>query len=113
MEKIFEWLLHILDMPKIKFTMKHRFTIFRHPYKKTKMAKSSQISTTNQQYHHFESHHPKNCIKSIPYTLARRIHTVITDKNLKKTRLKELPTTLNQRVPTTLINKLAKKIPQR
>ena len=40
--------------------------------------------TDTQQYLHFKSHHPKNCIKSIPYTLACRIHTIIMDKNLKK-----------------------------
>ena len=73
--------------------------------------------TDTQQYLHFKSHHTKNCIKSIPYTLARRIRTINTDTNLKKIRLKELHTTLNQRgYPTTLINKeleLVEKIPQR
>ena len=52
-------------------------------------------ATDTQQYLHFRSHHPRNCIKSIPYKLAHRIHTIITDKNLKKTRLKELHTTLH------------------
>ena len=55
---------------------------------KTVLAKSSQISTTNQQIPNNTSTSKaaisKNCIKSIPYTLARRIHTIITDKNLKK-----------------------------
>ena len=45
------------------------------------------------------------------------MHTIITDKHLKKTRLKELHTTLNHTgYPKTLINKgfeLAEKIPQR
>ena len=40
--------------------------------------------TGTQQYLHLKSHHPKNCIKSISYTLARRIHTITMDKNLKK-----------------------------
>ena len=40
--------------------------------------------TDTQQYLHFRSPHPKNCIKSIPNNLARRIHTIIIDKNLKK-----------------------------
>ena len=44
--------------------------------------------TDSQQYLHFKSHHPKNFIKSIPYTLAHRIYTIITDKNLKKLTLK-------------------------
>ena len=72
--------------------------------------------TDTQQYLHFKSHHPKNCIKFTPYTIARRINTLITDKNLKKNRLKELHTTLNQRrYPTTQIKKgleLQEKIPQ-
>ena len=50
-----------------------------------------------QQYFHFNSHHPKNCIKSIPYTLAYRIYTIITDKDLRKTHLKELHATWHQR----------------
>ena len=53
-------------------------------------------------------------MKSIAYTPARRIDTIITDKSLKKTRLKELHTNLHQRgYPRTLINKgleLAEKI---
>ena len=37
--------------------------------------------TDTQQYLHFNSHYPQNCIKSIPYTVARRIHTIITILN--------------------------------
>ena len=70
-----------------------------------------------QQYLLFNSHNPKNCIKSIPYPLSCRIWTVITNKNLRKTQFKELHTTLHQRgYPTSLINKgfeLAEKIPQK
>ena len=78
------------------------------------MAKSSHIYhklTDTQQYLHFNIHH-QSCIKSIPYTLACRIYTIITDKNLSKTHLKEL----HQPYPTTLINKgfeLAEKVPQK
>ena len=62
--------------------------------------------TDTQQYHNFNT--PlTNCIKSIPYTLARRIYFIIMDKILRKTRLKELHTTLHQRgYPTTLIKAL-------
>ena len=78
--------------PKMKFTIKHNSKelpfldilikningqIITHIYHKP---------TDTQQYLHFKSH-PPNCIKSIPYTLPCRIHTIITDKNLKKTRL--------------------------
>ena len=59
-----------------------------------------------QQYLHFNSHHPQNCVKSIPYSLASRICTIVTNKNLRKTCLKELHTILNQRgYQTTPINK--------
>ena len=44
--------------------------------------------------------------KRVYNPLASRIHTIITDKTLKKARLKELRTTLHQRgYPTTLIDK--------
>ena len=48
--------------------------------------------TDTQQYFHFNSHHTQNCLKSIPYTLARRIYTIIPDKSLSETRLKKLHT---------------------
>ena len=84
------------------------------------MVNSSQISTSNQQTLNNTSTSiattPKT-VKSIPYIIACRIHTIIMNKNLKKTCLKELHTILNQRgYPTTLINnrfELAEKIPQR
>ena len=102
-------------------TQPKRITIFRHPHKNINGKIITDIyhkPTDIQQYLHFRSHHAKNCIKSIPYTLARRIHTIITEKTKqKKTCLKELHTTLHQRgYPTTLINKgleLAEKIPLR
>ena len=39
--------------------------------------------TDTQQYRHFNSHHPKNCINSTPYTLVCRIWAIMT-KNLRK-----------------------------
>ena len=60
--------------------------------------------TDTQQYLHFKSHHPKNCLKSIPYTLARRICTIVNDPILKKTRLEELHQTLLERkYPASII----------
>ena len=95
--------------------MEHRTTIFRKPYKNVNGQIITEIyhkPTDTQQYPH-----PQNCMKSILYTLARKIPTIITDGNLKYTHLKELLTTLNQRgYPTPLIDKgleLAEKIPQR
>ena len=62
--------------------------------------------TDTQKYLHFNSNHPKICIKSIPYTLVRKINTIITDEDLRKTLLKERHTTQHDRgYPTILINK--------
>ena len=67
-------------------TQLKRITIFRHPYKNVNgqiiidiyhnRQTPSNISTS-------EATTPKT-IKSIPYMPACRIHTIITDKNLKK-----------------------------
>ena len=46
--------------------------------------------TDTQQYRCFKSHHLKNCIKSIPSTLACRICTIVTNKNSRQTRLEKL-----------------------
>ena len=90
-------------------TQLKRTTNFRHPYKNKNGQIITDINhkpTDSQQYLHFKSHNHKNCIESIHYPLARRIHKIIKDKNLKETRLIELRTTLNQGgYPTTLINK--------
>ena len=44
--------------------------------------------TETQQYLHSKNQPRKNCIKSTPYTLAHRIHTIFTVKNFKKRALK-------------------------
>ena len=73
--------------------------------------------TDTQQYIHFRTPSTKNCIKSIPYTLARRIHTIIIDKDLKKnTPQRTTHNSTPERIPKSLINKgleLAEKIPLR
>jgi len=107
--------------PKIKFTIEHNSKELPFLDIIIKNINGQIITdiyhkpTDTQQYLHFKSHHPQNCIKSIPYALARRIYTIVTDKNLQQIRLKELEKTLLQRgYPTTLINKgfeLAEKIP--
>ena len=109
--------------PKIKFTMEHSLKELLFLDILIKNVNGKIITyiyhkpTHSQQYLHFRSNHPKNCINSFLYTLARRIHTVITYKDLKKHPLKKLHATLHQRgYPTTLINKgleLAEKVPQR
>ena len=74
------------------------------------MAKSSQISSTNPQTPNDISTSivttTKNRIKSIPYFLARRICTIVTNKNLRKNHLKKVHKTLHQKgYPTTLKKK--------
>ena len=62
--------------------------------------------TDTQQYLHFKSHHPKTCRTSIPYTLARRICTIIVPSALRNIRLNELRNVLKERgYPITLIDK--------
>ena len=46
--------------------------------------------TDTHQYLHFKSCHPKQCKNNVPYNLARRICTIVSDKVLKKKRLEEL-----------------------
>ena len=69
------------------------------------MDKLSQTFTTDTwQYLHFNSHHPQNSMKSIPYTLACRICTIVVNKKPQKNLPKD----------TKVINKgfeLAEKIP--
>ena len=88
--------------PKIKFTMEHSskelpfLDILIKDVNGQIVIDIYHKPTYTQHHLHFKSHHPKSCIKYIRYTLTRRIHTIITDKNLKNTHLKELYTTLNQ-----------------
>ena len=88
---------------KIKFTMEHSSN--KLPFLDTLIKnENGQIirdiyhkPTDTHKYLTFNSHHPQNCIKSIPYTLAHKICTTITNKNLRKTCLKELHPTIHQR----------------
>ena len=71
--------------PKIKFTMEHSSKELSFLDILIKNINGQVITdiyhkpTDTQQYLHFKSHHFKDCIKSIPYTLAHRIFTIITD----------------------------------
>ena len=107
--------------PKIKFTMEYsckELPFLDIPIKNENGEIITNIyhkPTDTQQYLHFNNHHPKNYLKSIPYTVAWRICTIITSKKLRKFHLKELYINLYQRgYPKTLINKgieIAEKIP--
>ena len=46
--------------------------------------------TDSKQYLNFKSCHPKHTKTNIPFSLARRMCTIISDKTVLKTRLKEL-----------------------
>ena len=70
--------------------------------------------TDTQQYLHFNSHHPQICLKSISYTLAGRICTIIINKKLRKFRPKQHINLHQRGYPKTFINKgidIAEKIP--
>ncbi|XP_028395827.1 uncharacterized protein LOC114519844 [Dendronephthya gigantea] len=61
--------------------------------------------TDSHQYLDFNSCHPKHCKTNIPYTLARRICTIIANHEIREQRLEELRIFLVRRnYPTTLIN---------
>ena len=105
--------------PKIKFTMEYSFKELPFFDMHIKNENGEIITdiyhkpTDTQQYFHFNRYHPQNCLKSIPYTLAWKICTIIANKKLRKFHLKELYIKLHQRgYPKTLISKgIAEKIP--
>ncbi|MCG8076000.1 MAG: GIY-YIG nuclease family protein, partial [Candidatus Thiodiazotropha taylori] len=53
--------------------------------------------TDSKQYLNFKSCHPKHTKTNVPFSLARRICTIVSDKTLLNHRLKELATTLTKR----------------
>lgn len=61
--------------------------------------------TDTHQYLDFRSCHPSHTKRNIPFNLARRICTIITDKTLRSKRLEELKIFLQRhRYPKNLIN---------
>ena len=54
-------------------------------------------STGSKQYLNFNSCHPKTTKTNIPFSLACRICTIVSDLNVIKIRLQELATTLMSR----------------
>ena len=106
--------LHLLLQnlhPNIKFTMESNENEI--PFLDILIKKSQNKIITDlyhkptdtQQYLHFKSHHPKACRNNIPYNLARRIVTIVSDNTLKHQRLNELKTSLISRgYPKTLID---------
>ena len=52
----------------------------------------------------FTSNHPGHCLTNIPFSLARRICTIVENENVKEKRNKELKKTLlEQKYPKSLI----------
>ena len=78
---------------------------------------NNQISTDifykridTHQYLHFGSSHPIHVKQSIPYNLARRICTIVSDEETRNQRLDELKTYLiNQQYPYKLVEDGIKK----
>lgn len=63
-------------------------------------------TTDTKQYLHFRSCHPRSTKFNIPYNLARRICTIVTEPALRKFRLQEMKRDLlNRGYPTGLIDK--------
>lgn len=61
--------------------------------------------TDSRQYLHFNSCHPRHTRTNVPYCLARRVCTIVTDPNLRDIRLEELRRSLSSRgYPYHLIN---------
>lgn len=71
--------------------------------------------TDTKQYLEYNSSHPRHTKNNIPFSLARRICTIVSNTELRDQRLKELSTFLQERkYPITIINhgiSLAKQIP--
>ena len=60
--------------------------------------------TDSKRYISFTSNHPLHCLTNIPFSLARRICTIVENKNVKEKRFKELKKTLlEQKYPRLLI----------
>ena len=72
--------------------------------------------TDARQYLNYRSHHPRHIKNNIPFNLARRICTIVSDKDRKNIRLQELKTyLLNNNYPIKVIEKgisMAVAIPQ-
>jgi len=73
-------------------------------------------STDSKQYLTFRSCHPKHTKTNIPFSLARRVCTIVSERNRLKIRLKELAKALlNRKYPLEIIKtgiKKAIKIPR-
>ena len=108
-------LLNDLD-PDIKFTLQK--SSVEIPFLDVLIRKENNKITTDiyykstdtHQYLHFGSSHPRHIKRAIPYNLARRICTIVSEEETKNQRLNELKTfLLDQLYPINLINDGIKK----
>ena len=89
--------------PKLHFTLEHSSTEIT--FLDVKLTKQGEKIITDiyhkptdtKQYLHFRSCHPRSTKCNIPYNLARRICTIITEPSLRKQRLQEMKADLIQR----------------
>ena len=59
--------------------------------------------TDSKRYVPFTSNHPRHCLTNIPFSLARRICTIVENENVKEKCFKELKRTLlEQKYPKSL-----------
>ena len=67
-------------------------------------------ATDSKRYLHFTSNHPRSGLRNIPFCLARRICTILEEKNTKLKRQSELKTSLKQqKYPIALIKNIIKR----
>lgn len=105
----FKYFLNTLDND-IKFTIEtdtQQISFLDILVKKTGEKINTDIfykPTDTHQYLHFGSCHPSHTKRSIPYNLARRICTIVSEENIRKTRLAEPATFLQkQKYPKGII----------
>ena len=107
--EIFHNILNELD-PDIKFTMETSSTSI--PFLDILVLKQGECINTDiyykptdtHQYLDFGSCHPRHIKRSIPYNLARRIYTIVSDECTREQRLQDLRIFLKQRnYPDNLI----------
>lgn len=111
----FQNILNQLDA-SLKFTMDHSTSCI--PFLDVSVIKREDKIITDifykrtdtHQYLHFSSSHPRHTKRAIPYNLARRICTIVSEETTREQRLQELKNYLQkQNYPTKLIEDGIKK----
>jgi hypothetical protein len=89
--------IHFLDVTIYKEGQIIKTDIFRKP-------------TDSQQYLHFYSHHPRHIKRNLPYCLAKRLNSIVSDPVQKILRFEELKQRLLEiKYPLNLVNDAIKK----